>query len=105
MKELHGASAFRVPAFVPNHHVLPGNDLAVNILLDIMLVWFTCALIVLCIVMYASRRAPKTNDPYGDFHLVLNKTSDDNGRPSTEWLNMGYWKVHDCSSFDVDVPV
>ncbi|VDB99618.1 unnamed protein product [Peniophora sp. CBMAI 1063] len=43
--------------------------------------------------MYSSRRTPKANDPYGEFHLVLNKVHSDADRPSTEWLNMGYWKT------------
>jgi len=34
------------------------------------------------------------NDPYGLFHLSLNKSSfeDSDSPPVTEWLNMGYWK-------------
>ncbi|KAF8807460.1 S-adenosyl-L-methionine-dependent methyltransferase [Phlegmacium glaucopus] len=34
------------------------------------------------------------NDPYGLFHLSLNKLpfEDPNSLPATEWLNMGYWK-------------
>ncbi|KAJ3909809.1 S-adenosyl-L-methionine-dependent methyltransferase [Lentinula edodes] len=36
------------------------------------------------------------NDPYGLFHLSLNRRSgeDENEPPKTEWLNMGYWKVN-----------
>ena len=35
------------------------------------------------------------NDPYGLFHLSLNKLpfEDPNSPPETEWLNLGYWKV------------
>ena len=35
------------------------------------------------------------NDPYGLFHLSLNKLpfEDPNSLPMTEWLNLGYWKV------------
>lgn len=35
------------------------------------------------------------NDPYGLFHLSLNKLpfEDPNSLPETEWLNLGYWKV------------
>ncbi|KAJ3737171.1 S-adenosyl-L-methionine-dependent methyltransferase [Lentinula guzmanii] len=38
----------------------------------------------------------RDNDPYGLFHLSLNKRSgeDENDSPKTEWLNMGYWKVN-----------
>ncbi|KAF9015191.1 hypothetical protein BDQ17DRAFT_1340644 [Cyathus striatus] len=36
----------------------------------------------------------KQKDPYGLFHLDLNRLpSDDSDEPKTEWLNMGYWKV------------
>lgn len=37
-----------------------------------------------------------TSDPYGTFHLGLNKLPSDEADdrpPKTEWLNMGYWKV------------
>ncbi|KAJ3787984.1 S-adenosyl-L-methionine-dependent methyltransferase [Lentinula aff. detonsa] len=38
--------------------------------------------------------AHSDNDPYGLFHLSLNKRpgEDENDSPKTEWLNMGYWK-------------
>ena len=37
----------------------------------------------------------KPSDPYGLFHLSLNKLPGENPDtdPKTEWLNMGYWKV------------
>jgi Na+/proline symporter len=37
----------------------------------------------------------KSSDPYGLFHLSLNKLPGENPHtdPKTEWLNMGYWKV------------
>jgi hypothetical protein len=37
----------------------------------------------------------KTSDPYGLFHLSLNRQPHDDPRvpPKTEWLNMGFWKV------------
>lgn len=36
-----------------------------------------------------------SSDPYGLFHLSLNKLPGENDEedPKTEWLNMGYWKV------------
>ena len=39
------------------------------------------------------------DDPYGLFHLALNRRTGDptNVDPKTEWLNMGYWK--DTSDF------
>ncbi|KAJ7254048.1 S-adenosyl-L-methionine-dependent methyltransferase [Mycena haematopus] len=39
-------------------------------------------------------------DPYGEFHLGLNKLPGDDV-PRTEWLNMGYWKVHNTSATNV----
>ncbi|KAJ4489315.1 S-adenosyl-L-methionine-dependent methyltransferase [Lentinula edodes] len=40
------------------------------------------------------RKKASHNDPYGLFHLSLNRRSgeDENEPPKTEWLNMGYWK-------------
>ena len=37
----------------------------------------------------------RSTDPYGLFHLTLNKLPSEspNSPPLTEWLNMGYWKV------------
>ena len=37
----------------------------------------------------------RSTDPYGLFHLTLNKLPSEspNSPPQTEWLNMGYWKV------------
>jgi hypothetical protein len=37
----------------------------------------------------------KPSDPYGSFHLSLNKLPGESPHadPRTEWLNMGYWKV------------
>ena len=37
----------------------------------------------------------KPTDPYGLFHLSLNKLpgQSPDTDPKTEWLNMGYWKV------------
>ncbi|GLB36207.1 putative protein with phoX homologous domain, present in p47phox and p40phox [Lyophyllum shimeji] len=37
------------------------------------------------------------NDPYGLFHLTLNKlpAEDDSIPPKTEWLNMGFWRHTD----------
>ncbi|KAF9531983.1 S-adenosyl-L-methionine-dependent methyltransferase [Crepidotus variabilis] len=36
-----------------------------------------------------------SNDPYGLFHLTLNRLPSDNPHepPKTEWLNMGYWEA------------
>jgi hypothetical protein len=43
------------------------------------------------VIMTGQRNA----DPYGLFHLSLNKIPEDSpdNPPETEWLNMGYWKV------------
>ncbi|TFK57227.1 hypothetical protein OE88DRAFT_110635 [Heliocybe sulcata] len=37
----------------------------------------------------------KTSDPYGTFHLALNRLpgEDLESEPRTEWLNMGFWRV------------
>lgn len=37
----------------------------------------------------------KPSDPYGLFHLSLNKLPGESSDtdPRTEWLNMGYWRV------------
>ncbi|KAF8640351.1 hypothetical protein AX17_000022 [Amanita inopinata Kibby_2008] len=50
---------------------------------------------MLSLIYLTSRRGA---DPYGLFHLYLNKLPDDKSGvpPSTEWLNVGYWK-------DIDV--
>lgn len=38
--------------------------------------------------------AAQSKDPYDLFHLTLNKRPGDQSTiPSTEWLNVGYWKV------------
>ena len=55
--------------------------------------------VVSWLLMHHHRRRRPTistkNDPYGLFHLSLNKLpfDDPNSPPATEWLNMGYWKV------------
>ncbi|TCD71471.1 hypothetical protein EIP91_008851 [Steccherinum ochraceum] len=44
------------------------------------------------------RNLMSSKDPYGTFHLSLNKDPESTeSAPRTEWLNMGYWK--DISSF------
>jgi hypothetical protein len=44
------------------------------------------------------RFATGSKDPYNLFHLTLNKRPGDQFKvPSTEWLNIGYWKVLLCS--------
>jgi hypothetical protein len=56
--------------------------------------YLTCVgfLFAVAFWLYIQRRH---SDPYGLFHLSLNKlpTEDPNSLPETEWLNMGYWKV------------
>ncbi|KAJ4000992.1 S-adenosyl-L-methionine-dependent methyltransferase [Lentinula boryana] len=46
--------------------------------------------------LYHPHHENRDNDPYGLFHLSLNKRpgEDENDLPKTEWLNMGYWKVN-----------
>ncbi|KAJ4486217.1 hypothetical protein J3R30DRAFT_1471827 [Lentinula aciculospora] len=45
---------------------------------------------------HGRRNKASHNDPYGLFHLSLNKRpgEEQHGPPKTEWLNMGYWKVN-----------
>jgi hypothetical protein len=49
------------------------------------------AVFALIFVFWIAKRS--SADPYGEFHLSFNKLPNDNV-PRTEWLNMGYWKVH-----------
>ncbi|KAJ6604715.1 S-adenosyl-L-methionine-dependent methyltransferase [Mycena vulgaris] len=55
------------------------------------LVLFAAALALVLILWIAKRSAA---DPYGTFHLSLNKLPTDkiDAAPRTEWLNMGSWK-------------
>ena len=62
-----------------------------------MVFWIILALLALYAIMSQFRQKPKPSDPYGDFHLVLNRTGADVSSHSTEWLNMGYWKVNNAS--------
>ncbi|KAJ7038134.1 S-adenosyl-L-methionine-dependent methyltransferase [Mycena alexandri] len=48
------------------------------------------AVLALIAVYWMAKRS--SADPYGDFHLALNKLPGED-TPRTEWLNMGYWKV------------
>ncbi|PPQ88637.1 hypothetical protein CVT25_010213 [Psilocybe cyanescens] len=49
--------------------------------------------VLLLITLLVSLRM-RSKDPYGLFHLTLNKlpSQDPKLPPATEWLNMGYWK-------------
>lgn len=53
--------------------------------------------VLLLITLLVSLRM-RSKDPYGLFHLTLNKlpSQDPKLPPATEWLNMGYWKVGYC---------
>lgn len=57
------------------------------------------AVFALILVLWMAKRS---SDPYGEFHLGLNKLPGDD-MPRTEWLNMGYWKVHIIPQFRVAV--
>jgi hypothetical protein len=54
----------------------------------------TLLAIVGCLAIVAWK-ATQPQDPYGLFHLSLNKLPGENSDsdPKSEWLNMGYWKV------------
>ncbi|THH17000.1 hypothetical protein EW146_g3738 [Bondarzewia mesenterica] len=54
-----------------------------------LLLWI--ALILLAVAVYYVTK--NGSDPYGNFHVSLNKIPGDEGPPRTEWLNMGYWKL------------
>ncbi|KAI5828992.1 S-adenosyl-L-methionine-dependent methyltransferase [Schizophyllum commune Tattone D] len=74
--------------------------LAVLILVLSGLVYTSHLLIALSIFGAALMRpSSRGDDPYGLFHLALNRRMGDppNVDPKTEWLNMGYWK--DMSDF------
>ena len=50
------------------------------------------AAIVVCLFVWYFQR--RLRDPYGSFHIALNVVDPaSNAAPTTEWLNMGYWKV------------
>ncbi|KAJ3500401.1 hypothetical protein NLJ89_g9811 [Agrocybe chaxingu] len=56
----------------------------------------------LCILLgFTMWSRARFQDPYGLFHLTLNKSpsGDPDAPPSTEWLNMGYWKVSAAGSY------
>ncbi|KAJ7619091.1 S-adenosyl-L-methionine-dependent methyltransferase [Mycena polygramma] len=55
------------------------------------LVLFAAVLGLILVLWMATRSSA---DPYGEFHLSLNKLPDENVA-RTEWLNMGYWKDTD----------
>ncbi|KAJ7492559.1 S-adenosyl-L-methionine-dependent methyltransferase [Mycena latifolia] len=59
------------------------------------LVLFAVGGLIVVLVFWLAKRS--SSDPYGEFHLALNKlpTDDDEALPRTEWLNMGYWKDTD----------
>ncbi|KAJ3976998.1 hypothetical protein EV361DRAFT_881047 [Lentinula raphanica] len=76
--------------YLPAHIPLLSTRKSSNLYNTTCLLLITVAL--LCFLYH--RRNTKTNDPYGLFHLSLNKRQgeDANSPPVTEWLNMGYWK-------------
>lgn len=51
--------------------------------------------VILGVICILARLAMRSKDPYGLFHLSLNKMPGEvhEADPLTEWLNMGYWKV------------
>ncbi|KIK71064.1 hypothetical protein GYMLUDRAFT_254342 [Collybiopsis luxurians FD-317 M1] len=66
---------------------------------------FACVLIVSVAAYWLYHRVKlSSSDPYGLFHLSLNKLpgEDESSPPKTEWLNMGYWR--DTNSFPDALP-
>uniref|UniRef100_A0A8H8CPS6 phosphoethanolamine N-methyltransferase n=1 Tax=Psilocybe cubensis TaxID=181762 RepID=A0A8H8CPS6_PSICU len=63
------------------------SDVGINVFLA------SGVLLFIALLVLSSTRM-RSNDPYGLFHLTLNKapSQDPNLPPATEWLNMGYWK-------------
>ncbi|KAI0051694.1 S-adenosyl-L-methionine-dependent methyltransferase [Auriscalpium vulgare] len=53
--------------------------------------WVVLAVVVLFVVSYMAI-SRGSSDPYGTFHLSLNRRPGQIGLPTTEWLNMGYWE-------------
>lgn len=56
--------------------------------------------LVSVVVTIVSMVSYKGEDPYDSFHVALNASPSEimsGSRPSTEWLNMGYWKVSKSS--------
>jgi hypothetical protein len=53
------------------------------------------ATLIFSLVFIAFVLSKGAGDPYGSFHLKLNKLPGESpgAAPKTEWLNMGYWKA------------
>jgi hypothetical protein len=57
--------------------------------------------LVSALVLFIRPRPQSTRlEPYGSFHLAFNASEE--GKPETQWLNMGYWKV---SSYSIRQPL
>ncbi|KAI0322732.1 hypothetical protein OF83DRAFT_1092674 [Amylostereum chailletii] len=57
--------------------------------------WLAIPCTIACALLYTSL---KSSDPYGSYHISLNKDpddDDDDDEPRTEWLNMGLWRDTD----------
>lgn len=65
---------------------------------SVVLTAFVLLLTPLVLVWYKVETHTGHSDPYGLFHLTLNRlpSQDPSSPPETEWLNMGYWKVCAC---------
>jgi hypothetical protein len=80
----------------------PPNVLAVGFILFAYLrSWISLgqAASIFSLLLLISMMTKGAGDPYGAFHLKLNKLPGEpsSAPPKTEWLNMGYWKVHHSS--------
>jgi hypothetical protein len=86
---------------------MPQNVGPQNLLSHQVLLLVSAALVPILILLYRftlrtqSRREGVPLE-YGLFHLALNRKPGDSKSepPSTEWLNMGYWRVSSLQTFD-----
>jgi len=62
--------------------------------MEATLTLYIAIFVILSVLYYISRRS---SDPYGTFHLSFNTVPGSPDPPRTEWLNMGFWKVPQCT--------
>lgn len=66
-----------------------------GVTVEVMLTLYIAIFVTLSVLYHISRRS---DDPYGAFHLSFNRVPGSPDLPRTEWLNMGFWKVPQCTS-------
>lgn len=62
---------------------------------DTVTYWVLPTILSIMIFLAIYLKSNRATDPYGLFHLSLNRIPGDNPEedPKTEWLNVGYWKA------------